>query len=279
LAIANAIAEEPSSSNPFVSAIDSSNSRRVTPSPSTAMPARRFIRRCLAICIVLLVGVEGASAQTVGTVTKVQKQAQVGSTPAAVGTPVNMNVVLSTGIDARLQNIFIDDTTLTLGENARVVVDRYVFNPNTSTGSIILNTSSAALRFSTGKIGQMGNKDVTVNTPFAALSVRGTEFWAGFVDYKYGVVLLSSTGTRVGVSNAAGAVTLDTQYYGTDFEPSLKDTSAPGKPYKWDLAKIQRALRQTDFGLAFNPGMLTPGLIFIPLIPALDDDDDKPTSP
>ena len=130
-----------------------------------------------------------------GTVTKVEKQAHVGSTPAAVGTPVNMNVELSTGVDARLQNIFIDDTTLTLGENARVVVDRYVFNPNTSTGAMILNTSSAALRFSTGKIGQMRNKDVTVNTPFAALSVRGTEFWAGFVDYKYGVVLLSSTGT------------------------------------------------------------------------------------
>jgi hypothetical protein len=229
--------------------------------------------------LICLVSLKGAFAQTVGTVTNVQKQAQVGSTPAAVGTPVNMNVVLSTGIGARLQNSFIDDTSLTLGENARVVVDRYVFNPNTSTGSLILNTSSAALRFSTGKIGQMQNKDVTVNTPFAALSVRGTEFWAGFVDYKYGVVLLSSTGTRVDVSNSAGAVTLDTQYYGTDFEPSLKDTSAPGKPYKWDAAKIQRALSQTNFGLAFNPGMLTPGLLLIPLIPALDEDEDEPASP
>ena len=177
-----------------------------------------------------------------GTVTKVEKQAQVGSTPAVVGTPVNMNVELRTGIGARLQNTFIDDTTLTLGENARVVVDRYVFNPNTSTGAMVLNTSSAALRFSSGKIGQMRNKDVTVNTPFAALSVRGTEFWAGFVDYKYGVVLLSSTGTRVGVSNSAGAVMLDEQYEGTDFEPSLKGTSAPGRPYIWAPDKIARAL-------------------------------------
>ena len=92
----------------------------------------------------------------------------------------------------------------------------------------------------------MRNKDVTVNTPFAALSVRGTEFWAGFVDYKYGVVLLSKTGTRVGVSNSAGAEMLDAQYEGLDFEPSLKDTSAPGKPYIWDPAKIARALKQTD---------------------------------
>ena len=66
----------------------------------------------------------------------------------------------------------------------------------------------------------MRNKDVTVNTPFAALSARGTEFWAGFVDYKYGVALLSKTGTRVGVSNSAGAEMLDAQYEGLDFEPS-----------------------------------------------------------
>src|SRR5262245_25749113 len=238
------------------------------------MPSWPFIRSVLGIAMILVAGLKGASAQTVGTVTKVQKQAQVGSTPAAVGTPVNMNVVLSTGVDARLQNIFIDDTTLTLGENARVVVDRFVFNPDTSTGAMILNTSSAALRFSTGKIGQMRNKDVTVNTPFAALSVRGTEFWAGFVDYKYGVVLLSSAGTRVGVSNSAGAVTLDTQYEGTDFEPSLKDTSAPGKPYIWDPAKIARALSQTDLGLALGPEIFVPGLILIPIL----GDDDHPAS-
>ena len=217
----------------------------------------RFL--AIVICLIWFIGVEAAVAQTVGTVTKVEKQAQVGSTPAAVGTPVNMNVELRTGVGARLQNIFIDDTTLTLGENARVVVDRYVFNPNTSTGAMVLNTSTAALRFSTGKIGQMRNKDVTVNTPFAALSVRGTEFWAGFVDYKYGVVLLSSTGTRVGVSNSAGAVMLNEQYEGTDFEPSLKGVSAPGKPYIWDPAKIARALNTNQYWSSLKSWNAHPG--------------------
>jgi hypothetical protein len=242
----------------------------------TAMPewpSLRFL--AIVTCLFSFVGVEAAVAQTVGTVTRVEREAQVGSRPATSGTPVNMNVELRTGIGARLQSTFIDDTTLNLGENARVVVDRYVFNPNTSTGSMVLNTSTAALRFSSGKMGQMRNKDITVNTPFAALSVRGTQFWAGFVDYKYGVVLLSSTGTRVGVSNSAGAVTLDTQYEGTDFEPSLKDTSAPGRPYKWPPDKIARALSQTNFGLALGPQILVPGLILIPIL----DDDDRPASP
>jgi hypothetical protein len=98
---------------------------------------------------------------------------------------------------------------------------------------------------------------------------------AGFVDHKYGVVLLSSTGTRVGVSNSAGAVTLDTQYEGTDFEPSLKDTSAPAAPIYGNPAKVARALAQTNFGLALGPQILVPGLILIPVL----TDDDQPASP
>jgi FecR protein len=238
-----------------------------------AWPSLRFL--AIVTCLVSFVGAEAAVAQTVGTVTRVEKEAQVGSRPAVTGTPVNMNVELRTGMGARLQNTFIDDTTLTLGENARVVVDRYVFNPETSTGALVLDASTAAMRFATGKVGQMRNKDVTVNTPFAALSVRGTEFWAGFVDYKYGVVLLSSTGTRVGVSNSLGSVVLNEQYEGTDFEPSLKGTSAPGRPYIWDAAKINRAVSQTNFGLALGPQILVPGLILIPIL----DDDDRPASP
>ena len=81
------------------------------------------------------------------------------------------------------------------------------------------------------------------------------------------------------MSNSAGAEMLNEQYEGPDFEPSLKGVSAPGKPYIWDPAKIQRALKQTNIGLAFNPGMLTPGLLLVPLIPTLEEDDDKPASP
>jgi hypothetical protein len=41
-----------------------------------------------------------------------------------------MNDQLLTGANARLQVTFRDGTVLTLGENAKVVVDRYVTIPN-----------------------------------------------------------------------------------------------------------------------------------------------------
>ena len=131
-----------------------------------------------------------ASAAPVGKVTKVQKQAQVGSRPAKVGTSVSMNQRLRTGPGARLQITFVDGTNLTLGENASVVVDKFVYNPAKSTGAMALSSAKGAVRFSTGKIGSMKKKDVTVSTPSAALAVRGTEFWMGPIDGHHGAYVL-----------------------------------------------------------------------------------------
>jgi hypothetical protein len=142
------------------------------------------------LCIVVALHSQASAAGTVGTVSRVQNQAQVGGTTAAVGTPVHMGEALQTGANARLEVTFRDDTRLTLGENARVVIDRYVFNPDQSIGEMALKSTRGALRFATGKINQMDQKNVTVVTPAAALAVRGTEFWTGPINGHYGALLL-----------------------------------------------------------------------------------------
>ncbi len=142
------------------------------------------------ICFLSTAYSEAALAGPIGKVTRVQKQAQVGSRPAKVGTPVSMNQRLRTGPGARLQITFVDGTNLMLGENASVVVDKYVYNPAKSTGAMALSSAKGAVRFSTGKIGSMKKKDVTVSTPQAALAVRGTEFWMGPIDGHHGAYVL-----------------------------------------------------------------------------------------
>ena len=66
--------------------------------------------------------------------TKVVSPAQVENEPAAVGTLAHMNDELRTGAKARLQVSFRDSTQLNLGENATVVVDRFVYDPDAGTG-------------------------------------------------------------------------------------------------------------------------------------------------
>ena len=100
------------------------------------MPTLTTLLRVIAIlvCVLLPFNSRAMAAGQVGTVTQVQNQAQVGSRTAVVGTPVYMNNQLRTGANARLKITFSDGSDLTLGENARVVVDQFVYNPSKSKG-------------------------------------------------------------------------------------------------------------------------------------------------
>ena len=179
------------------------------------MPTLTTLLRVIAIlvCVLLPFNSRAMAAGQVGTVTQVQNQAQVGSRTAVVGTPVYMNNQLRTGANARLKITFSDGSDLTLGENARVVVDQFVYNPSKSKGAVVLSAAQGAFRFAGGKIEGMQEKKVVVNTPSAALAVRGTHFWAGPIDGQYGVLLLQG---RLNVSNRGGAVTLSRSGQGTD---------------------------------------------------------------
>jgi hypothetical protein len=180
-----------------------------------AMPTLTTLLRVIAIlvCVLLPFNSRAMAAGQVGTVTQVQNQAQVGSRTAVVGTPVYMNNQLRTGANARLKITFSDGSDLTLGENASVVVDQFVYNPSKSKGAVVLSAAQGAFRFAGGKIEGMQEKKVVVNTPSAALAVRGTHFWAGPIDGQYGVLLLQG---RLNVSNQRGAVTLSRSGQGTD---------------------------------------------------------------
>jgi hypothetical protein len=147
--------------------------------PNGAMSGLPSLLCFLAVVLVLAsnFGVHAAAGPTVGMVTKIENQAQIGTETAVVGTLVHMNDELRTGPKAHLEVTFRDKTTLTLGENAKVTIDRYVFNPAESTGELVLTTGVAAFRLATGQIGEMHKKDINVTTPAAAMAVRGTDFW------------------------------------------------------------------------------------------------------
>jgi hypothetical protein len=207
------------------------------------------------------------AASSVGMVTKVTNQARVGGETAVVGTLVHMNDTLTTGPEARLLVTFRDKTELTLGENASVLVDRYVFDPDAGIGEATLNVTRGAFRFTTGALKEMRDKNIKVTTHVAALAVRGTDFWAGPIDGQYGVLLLDKS--RLSVANEEGAVMLADAGMGTDIPAPIKQTGAPSRPYKWPPDKVARALAQTNIGPTLNPGVISPFVPIIPFIPGV----------
>ncbi len=144
-----------------------------------------------------------------GRVNKVQIGAQVvsasGAAAAVIGTQVHMKDELRTGANARLQVTFRDNTVLTLGENARLIVDRYVYEPQRGIGEATLRAAAGAFLFATGRMKSLKDKHILVSTPLAEIGVRGTEFWGGPIDGQYGVFLIKG---EITVTSQGGSVTL-----------------------------------------------------------------------
>jgi FecR protein len=193
-----------------------------------------------------------AAEPSVGIITRVENEAEVISAGsprvAQIGTVVHLKDELRTGENARLQLTFRDNTTLVLGEGASVTIDRYIFDPDLSSGVAAIEASRGAIRFATGKLQNMRQKTIAVTTPVATIGVRGTEFWAGPLDPFYGVLLLSPA---VDVSNQGGSVALTAKGQGTDIQSPL---TTPSQPVFWTAAKVALALGMTNFGV--SPGQM-----------------------
>jgi hypothetical protein len=196
--------------------------------------------------LVLLASLGSAHAAddaAIGSVSDVDGTAEIVSDGAGAaasdGAAVHMNDELKTGADGHLQVTFRDDTVLTLGEDARVVIDHYVYDPDQGVGDVLLTTTQGAFRFATGKMKELIEKTITVETPVAQIGVRGTEFWGGPVDGEYSVLLLAG---EVNVKNQAGTVTLNSPGLATVIRSRLVP---PLRPSLWSLDRIQGALTRT----------------------------------
>ena len=90
----------------------------------------------------------------------------------ATGDDVRQEEVIAVGDDFG-ELMLRDQTKVALGPGARLTLDRFVYNPNVTTGSIVLNLVKGGFRFITG----VAAKPIyLIRTPVAAISVRGTVF-------------------------------------------------------------------------------------------------------
>ena len=87
------------------------------------------------------------------------------------------NQKLQTGADSAAKVRFIDDSQLSLGANANVSVDEYVFAGDKSRSSVML--AKGAFRFISG---QMPEKNMKLKTPTVGIGIRGTELMIDVYD-------------------------------------------------------------------------------------------------
>ena len=114
-----------------------------------------------------------AEPMTVGAVDKVQAHVdatQSGQTRALVVTSdVYFRDRCHSGQGARLQTTLKDGTQLTIGENATLVVDEFIYDPYRSRAELSIRVVKGAFLYVGGLIDKETGANVRIRTPLAAL--------------------------------------------------------------------------------------------------------------
>jgi hypothetical protein len=181
---------------------------------------------------------------TVGAVDKVQAQVeatQAGQTrPLAISSEVYFRDRCHSREGARLQATLKDGTQLTLGENATVVVDEFIYDASRSRGELSIRVLKGAFLYVGGRIEGVNGANVQIRTPIGAIGLRGTTVWGGPIDNGYGVVVLNG---EVTVTGRRGTVTLK-QGQGT----ILFGDGKPQRAAAWPAGRMKRAVASITFG-------------------------------
>ena len=93
--------------------------------------------------------------------------------PAIVRAPVHIGELVVSGDKSSLQILLIDHSVFTVGANARMTIDKFVYDPNRESSDIAASIVKGAFRFMSGPtLSNAGHN--AISSPVATIGVRGT---------------------------------------------------------------------------------------------------------
>jgi hypothetical protein len=184
----------------------------------------------------------GVAAAVRGAV-RAQAPGQTVGREVASGKPVFLNDHVTTGDGARMQIMLLDQTTFTIGPNSDMVLDEFVYDPNTGAGKVSAQITKGVFRFVTGKVAQRSPSDMKVKLPVGTIGIRGTMV-EGSVSGQNADILLTGPGAQnnanerpggITVSNGGGSTDIDASGYGT----SIHGGGAPSAGYRFSPEQVR----------------------------------------
>ena len=89
---------------------------------------------------------------------------------------------------------FKDDTSVKVTESCSLVIDDFVYDPkNAAGGKLSLKAAAGTVRYVSGNIAHNNPNSVKINTPTAAIAVRGTDFVMAVDETGKSLVMLMPT--------------------------------------------------------------------------------------
>ena len=134
---------------------------------------------------------------------------------------------------------FIDDTNVAVSSQSSLIIDDFVYDPNSAKGSkLVLKIALGTVRYASGNIAKLSKQNVDIRTPTARIGVRGTAFSMTVDEIGQSLIILlpnadGSVG-EISVESDIGQVILTRAFQATSVRSSL---TTPTKPKILDLTE------------------------------------------
>jgi hypothetical protein len=123
---------------------------------------------------------------------------------------------------------FEDGTRAEITEQSELVIDDFVYDPNTGAGKMSMKVALGTVQMASGRMARTSRENISIRTPTASITVRGTSFSMTVDEIGRSLIINLPTDCPdpslredecpsgiIEVSTDAGSVTLDKPYLGT----------------------------------------------------------------
>jgi hypothetical protein len=160
--------------------------------------------------------------------------------PVEMGFGVEMLDQLITA-NTRLGLTFEDGTRVEITEQSKLVIDEFVYDPNTSTGKMSMMVAIGTVQMTDGLLAKNSRENVDIRTPTASITVRGTDFSMTVDEIGRSLIILLPSCPKetlnedecpvgsIEVSTDSGTVILDESYQATMVTNSGMSPADPRK--------------------------------------------------
>jgi len=134
--------------------------------------------------------------------------------------------VIQTQDESRARALFQDDSMLTVGENSRVEIDEYIYNPDVNVRRAIVKLMQGQVRALVSKVFKANGSKFEVHTPSAVAAARGTYFTVWVENGQSGIINIGEKG-RVDFTSGGMTVAVDPGYFSIAYEGQAPSVPLP----------------------------------------------------
>jgi hypothetical protein len=160
--------------------------------------------------------------------------------------------VIQTQSESRTKALFQDDSMLTVGENSRVEIDEYIYNPEKNVRQAVVKLMQGQVRALVSKVFKANGSRFEIHTPSAVAAARGTYFTVWVGNGQSGIINIGEKG-RVDFTSGGKTVAVDPGFFSIAHEGQAPSAPLPHHIGSKDNGQSEATVRTTEQKTASTP--------------------------